>query len=458
MIEALFLAAILSVTDPAGDTHGDGSLRAPTDVVFRTPGVFDVETFDVHDTPELGFSLTMGHLNNPWGLPNGFSLPIIEIYLDTGEEGLEALLPGSGMRLPPGRTWNYAFRMTGDSFEVFAPDNVTGEPTLITTALGAQLTVQDNTLIITTRLERPQVFSMYGMVGGYDPFRDNGWRPVLAQSSPWAFTSPVQGLPVVDVIADTAELQEQAIRLGILPEMRSSAQNSRWLLVAGLGALLGLIGVAGRLMVKPTRPDDHAQTELEPEGPAVLEGSGGMAGALEAEHVLEEDVGQPVLLALPPPSPPADVSKQVAEQVIGRNGRGTPWTPRATVEARPEGTAVVAEHALPETPLPEESLSEESLSEELLFREPSSEDALAEVPGGAGVEESAREEQVAQGEVQTGVGHEHAARGPRDRFVDAAPELDFDVDAPDPLEQGWDFWKVTGSDVDEEENEKTRGS
>lgn len=264
MIPTLLLAAILSVSDPAGDAIGNGSLEPPTAVVYRTPGVFDAQKFEVLDTPDFGFSLTMGQLNNPWNLPNGFSLPVIEIYLDTHEGGSATLLPGSGMMLPESSSWRYAFKLTGDNFQMLSAEPGSESYVDVTEAFGASLKVEGNTLTVTTDLARPDEFSIYGMVGGYDPFTDYGWRPVQTAASPWAFSSESQTVRVVDVIADKFSQQRTAISSGVLPEIRAATHSNSWLLVTAAGLLVSLVGVIGRFTVKaPASPAATTKTPTE---------------------------------------------------------------------------------------------------------------------------------------------------------------------------------------------------
>lgn len=267
MIAALILASALTLHDPVGDAFGDGSLVPPTDVVFRTPGVFDAQLLEVPATPTLSLRLTMGRLNNPWDLPYGFSLPIIEFYLDTGTEGERDLLPGSGMSLPPGVTWNYALRITGESFTVLAPGGEAGAPIDITESVGAALSVEGDTIVVTTELPRPAQFSLYGMVGSYDFFDPTGWRPVAPEPTAGAFGSPTQSVRVIDVLSEDVASQVRAIETGILPEIRPPARREGWLQLVGLGVLIALVGVVGRLFARP-RPAASIPAPASPAEPA----------------------------------------------------------------------------------------------------------------------------------------------------------------------------------------------
>lgn len=304
MIHALILASLLTLQDPLGDAFGNGSLLPPTDIVFRTPGVFDAQLLEVLDTPTFSLRLTMGRLNNPWDLPYGFSLPIIEFYLDTGAEGERELLPGSGMSLPSGATWNYALRLTGESLAVLAPGIEAGVPLDITASAGARLELDGDTIIVTTELPRPARFRLYGMVGSYDFFDPTGWRPVAPEPTVGAFGSPTQQVRVIDILAEDLESQLRAIDTGTLPEIRPPVRRDGWLQVMGLGVLIALVGVVGRLLAR-SRPIQPAPPPATP------------PKAPQPQPVLALPPPlQPITTpALPPPSEmAADTALTVADQ------------------------------------------------------------------------------------------------------------------------------------------------
>ncbi|MEM7735364.1 MAG: glucodextranase DOMON-like domain-containing protein [Deinococcota bacterium] len=246
MTPVLLLTALLSVADPQGDAIGQGNLTPPSAVVFRAPGIFDVQHIDVLDQASFGFELTMGQLSNPWRLPNGFSFPIIEVYLSTHSGGQTLLLPGSNMSLPTGQRWNYAFRITGDQFNVY---RATDQDIAIDVSedAGARLEVTGNTLRVQTNITMPESFSVFGMVGSYDPFNETGWREVTREPTPWAFSSREPTVPVIDVIADSFSMQRAALAQGVLPEIRSAVRHDGWLIVAAVGFVFMLIGSVGQL-------------------------------------------------------------------------------------------------------------------------------------------------------------------------------------------------------------------
>ena len=234
----LLVAALLSVSDPAGDVGSN--LTAPTAAVFRQAGAFDLRNVTVYDTPTLTFSIALENLTSFPGV-------LLELYLGgptASPNSGTALLNGSALRLPSGASWRYAFRIIGTTVEVFEQQG--GNPVDVTEASGARLSVSGNTLTVKTGLPVPQPLSVYGMSGSFDPFSPTGWRQVRAKPSPWGFSGNAAS-PVLDILADTPEVQARALEQGVLPEVRASVSKPGWLALAGAGVALAFAGLAARL-------------------------------------------------------------------------------------------------------------------------------------------------------------------------------------------------------------------
>jgi carbohydrate-binding DOMON domain-containing protein len=97
-------AASLSYSDPAGDDKGPGSYTYPTDSVY-VPGSFDLRKLEIKTKgSKVEFKVTLGAIiSDPWRSTdwtpsgNGFSLQMVQIYLDTDGEvgsGHTDALPG----------------------------------------------------------------------------------------------------------------------------------------------------------------------------------------------------------------------------------------------------------------------------------------------------------------------------------------------------------------------------
>lgn len=296
MLEAFALAALLSVTDPPGDAGAD--LSAPTAAVFRQRGAFDIRSVTVADATTLTLNVAVESLSR------SFPEAVLEFYLQDPEvPGAAALLPGSSLALPSGASWRYAVRVVGERVQLFSGES--GAPVDVTEASGARLNVAGNTLTVVTNLPVPERFSLYGMSGSYDPFSVSGWREPRETPSPWGFSGAAT--PVLDVVSDDLAGQDRALTQGVLPEIRASFSRPGWLLVAGAGAFLAVLGFVARLVWGRDRDEPAPSpylpplTELEVRRRArLLKSLGRGKGRLESRPAalpekVETDVLEPVL-------------------------------------------------------------------------------------------------------------------------------------------------------------------
>lgn len=108
---------VWSMDDPMGDDHGPGSYLYPLSSVFSESGLFDLLRYAVYDAEDRWqLSFEFPTLPNPWNGPQGFSHPLLYLYLDvapggrtdTHEEGRAAQL--SFDRDHP---WDYFLKIAG---------------------------------------------------------------------------------------------------------------------------------------------------------------------------------------------------------------------------------------------------------------------------------------------------------------------------------------------------------
>lgn len=268
MFPALITLALLTITDPAGGPAAAATLTPPTSALYRNLAPFDLQELTVVDSEVLEFRLRLGSYANPLDLPNGFSHPIIEVYIGGGDSGLTSLLPGSGLVLPDGEAWNYAFQLTGDHLRAFRA--TAAGPV----ELDAELQLIDEHLYVLTAepaLTEPRVAAITGL---YSPFHETGWRPLEPVASPWAFSGD-QRFPVIDVLALSEEAQLAALSGGVLPVTEVSTienPNTVWfaLMATGIGiAAVGLVlrGFSRSTQVVTPDPDDPFESYGQP-GPA----------------------------------------------------------------------------------------------------------------------------------------------------------------------------------------------
>jgi carbohydrate-binding DOMON domain-containing protein len=101
----------IELKDPAGDDKGPGSYTYPTDPAYRA-GSFDLTSLvleDKGDSVEITATVR-AKIEDPWNSKswggNGFSLQMIQLYLDTKKGGFLDGLPGLNIKFPKGQAWD----------------------------------------------------------------------------------------------------------------------------------------------------------------------------------------------------------------------------------------------------------------------------------------------------------------------------------------------------------------
>lgn len=261
---ALALCCVLGAggaSAQSGDAFGDGSLRPPTGPRFADPAWYDLVDVRLLEGDPIRVALSLGAVDASGGLALGITQPLIEIYLDSAEGGVEMLLPGSGLAMPLGDGWQIAIRVTGDGAWAWEADGAGAVD--LAAPVPVEVVLDGTTLTVLTPFARPEAaVRLYAVSGVYDPFRADGWRPLSRAPSPWAFSSEQQQVPVVDVFPGDASERAAALARGELPRDPVSggiAPGSLvWLWLMGAGVALAIAGLA--LRIRPLRRATTAAT------------------------------------------------------------------------------------------------------------------------------------------------------------------------------------------------------
>jgi carbohydrate-binding DOMON domain-containing protein len=103
-------AATISFKDPLGDDDGPGGYTYPTDEVY-TKGSFDLAEFTVTtkgDRVTFGVAVN-APLRDPWVLRSGFSVQMVFIFIQTGQQGVKRFtetVPGLNVEFDPAHAWD----------------------------------------------------------------------------------------------------------------------------------------------------------------------------------------------------------------------------------------------------------------------------------------------------------------------------------------------------------------
>ncbi|ASJ10265.1 amylopullulanase [Thermococcus sp. P6] len=187
-------ATIVDVTDPEGDDYGPGTYTYPTDGVFK-PGVFDLTRFRMLEQTD-GYVLEFYFKDlggNPWNGPNGFSLQIIEAYLDFKEGGNTSAIkmfpdgPGANVNLDPEHPWDVALRIAGwDYGNIIVLPNGTS----IQGEMQISADPTKNAIIVKVPKKYIQIDEEGGLwgavlVGSQDGYGPDKWRSVATEAEQW---------------------------------------------------------------------------------------------------------------------------------------------------------------------------------------------------------------------------------------------------------------------------------
>ncbi|ACL70352.1 glucodextranase DOMON-like domain-containing protein [Halothermothrix orenii] len=226
---------LYEITDPAGDDYGPGNYRYPTNGDFHPfEGLFDITRFRITEKGDYYFfDFKFSKITNPWQSENGFSLPLIELYIDNQQGGdVKLFEPGANVELCPDYPWDVFLKISGFWVRAFNPSDRDKRKELQAEILSLQqleknpwdvndssLTVTGNT--ITLKIKRDIVGPLdkaylYILIGGFDPFGPGHFREVVSNTASWRFSLNSSGKldyapRVIDVILPEGMKQEEVL-------------------------------------------------------------------------------------------------------------------------------------------------------------------------------------------------------------------------------------------------------
>lgn len=210
---------IFSRIDPANDDYGPGYYHYPQHKIFNMKkGLFDITDFKIYEENYYyEIQLKFTDLVDVWNSRYGFSMPLIEIYIDNQEGGSTRLFEkGANVKLNPKFPWNRLVKINGWWISIYKPEDrnkqvvdfsVSGEdvPWVIK---NPGIEVQDNWIKL--KIEKEKIGSLknanlFIMVGGFDPFGYGHFRGVKDEINSWFFASEgdlnIENAPrVIDII------------------------------------------------------------------------------------------------------------------------------------------------------------------------------------------------------------------------------------------------------------------
>jgi hypothetical protein len=200
---ALAAGAILfSVSDPSNDALGDGAYTLPaakTDV-----SQLDIRTFSALDVAgKLELRLQMGRIQNPDKAPNGFSRPVLDVFVGTGRGG-NTNLGGSGFATRANSGWYYWIRAT--PYSVTLRRDPSADFVQLPKNRTAQAKVEGSSVVIQTDIPAAE-YTYYAISSVYDSLTPTGIALPQSEPSPLKLISPLENAPSgLDIVFENRQI------------------------------------------------------------------------------------------------------------------------------------------------------------------------------------------------------------------------------------------------------------
>jgi len=182
---------LLDIDDATGDADRGGVLVGPQATDFAADGsLWDIEHLKVSQSSwNARFELKVDDITNIWGMSNGFSHQIVQIYVDRGSTsyGMTEMLEGANALIAEDWAWEVAISATGEPGAVKAMMAESGE----TTARGIEVSADAGSDVITITVNKDVIgpdVALYRYIivlGSQDGFGPGKWRDVDAEAKTW---------------------------------------------------------------------------------------------------------------------------------------------------------------------------------------------------------------------------------------------------------------------------------
>ena len=183
---------LLNMTDPIGDENGDGDYEYPLAADFSPgEGLWDIASLKIYESPwNAKFEIGVDELTNYWGLKNGFSHQIVQVYIDQDNisgSGRTDTLEGVYAEIDEEWAWEVAISATGEPGAVKSVKGLTGE----TSAKGINAYGSKKSNTITIIVSKDIIGNSIGnyryimILGSQDGFGTGKWRDVDEKAKTW---------------------------------------------------------------------------------------------------------------------------------------------------------------------------------------------------------------------------------------------------------------------------------
>jgi hypothetical protein len=204
MLQSVLAAGtiLFSVSDPAGDALGDGDYVLP--VLRRDVAQLDIRTFTALDVNgRLELRVDMGRVQNADSAPNGFSRPVLDVFIGTGRGG-NSDLAGSGLTTRANSGWYYWLRAS--PWAVTVKRDRSADLVQLPDSRTAKVKVEGSSIVLTTDIP-VRDFTYYAITSLYDSLTTDGVARPQSEASPLKLFSLLENAPsALDVLFENRQL------------------------------------------------------------------------------------------------------------------------------------------------------------------------------------------------------------------------------------------------------------
>jgi alpha-amylase/alpha-mannosidase (GH57 family) len=208
---------VFSMEDPTGDDNGIGSYTYPQNKVFSEQGLFDLLRYSIYDSGEkwqLAFDFAA--LPNQWNGPQGFSHPIIYLYMDVAEGGrTDSYDEGQAAQVAfdPDHPWDVFIRIAGWPAYGRHLWTASGEgPYLVEVASDPK---RGRIIVTIPKGLVPEIAGWhYALIGSQDGYGKNYLRAIGKTAGEWAgggCPDPQYAPQIYDYLAPTGDSQQEIL-------------------------------------------------------------------------------------------------------------------------------------------------------------------------------------------------------------------------------------------------------
>jgi len=179
------LTPVMSIYNPA-PSNGPGYYVYPLLTANYPPGSVWMRWVNVSMNDYLvQFNITFGNLTNVYDGPNGFSQPIIDIYIHEGNEaGCTNALPGVNAKIAQGSAWQWVIQAAGWPSNSYV-ESCSGQTYTTPLIVKGDLATKTVSIEVPTSLIGSNItgYSYVIIAGFQDGYATNGWDPVYPNAT-----------------------------------------------------------------------------------------------------------------------------------------------------------------------------------------------------------------------------------------------------------------------------------